>query len=106
MRTDDPADARAEPSPGTVIWMLGPVIARADIPVLCDRIALALDRGATLVICDVSTVTRADVATIDALARLHLIARRRGGRILVRGADPRLVGLLGLVGLLEVLPLA
>jgi ABC-type transporter Mla MlaB component len=100
VRTDDPADA-----PGTVVWILGPVIARCDVPALCGRMATFLDRGATLVICDVSAVTRADVATIDALARLHLIAGRHGARILVRGADSRLVGLLCLVGLREVLPL-
>jgi hypothetical protein len=45
----------------------------------------------------------ADLNTIDWLARLALEARRRGGRIAVRGASVELDGLIELVGLGELL---
>jgi ABC-type transporter Mla MlaB component len=112
VRTDDPADGgpasanpRAAP-PDTVVWALGPVILRADVPALCAHLAGLLDEGVSVVVCDVSTVAGADAAAVDALARLHLAARRRGRRILIRGGDPHLVGLLRLVGLRDALPLA
>ena len=42
---------------------------------------------------------RADLAAVDALARLALAARRLGCAIRLRDADPDLIGLLVLVGL-------
>ncbi len=46
-----------------------------------------------------TNVLRPDLATVDALARLQLQARRLGLSIHLRDADPALVGLLDLVGL-------
>ena len=43
-----------------------------------------------------------DLSVIDNLARLALMARRRGGAITVRGAGPRLVRLIDFVGLDDV----
>jgi hypothetical protein len=45
---------------------------------------------------------RPDLALVDTLARLQLIARRRGGSVLVRDASPDLRQLLHLVGLADV----
>jgi anti-anti-sigma regulatory factor len=44
-----------------------------------------------------------DALALDALARIALTARRRGCRILVRHAAPRLVELIALAGLSETL---
>ncbi|XAY04854.1 hypothetical protein DSM112329_01692 [Paraconexibacter sp. AEG42_29] len=48
---------------------------------------------------------RPDLATVDALMRLQLSAKRRGWRVGVRGASDELRGLLELVGLGDVLVL-
>jgi hypothetical protein len=46
-----------------------------------------------------------DLALVDSLARLHLGARRRGGRLRLCNVKPELRGLLELVGLADVLAL-
>ena len=48
---------------------------------------------------------RPDLALVDALARLQLDARRRGGRLRLRNVTDELRGLLELVGLADVLAL-
>jgi STAS domain len=50
-------------------------------------------------LCDVSAVARPSIGTVDLLCRLALDVRRRGGRLTVTGANPRLVALLTLGGL-------
>jgi hypothetical protein len=50
---------------------------------------------------DVSWMAPADLCTVDALARLQLVAVQRGRSLEIHGADRRLVGLLELVGLAE-----
>ena len=55
------------------------------------------------VVVDVTGLPAADLAAVDGLARLQLLARRLGGRIRLRGVDPRLRSVLGLVGLDDVL---
>ena len=47
----------------------------------------------------------ADALTIDALARLHLAAKRAGARLVVDGASRDLRALVDLVGLADVLEL-
>jgi hypothetical protein len=47
--------------------------------------------------------SRPDLGVVDALARLQLAARRRGGSIRLRDPCPELRGLLELVGLAEAL---
>ncbi|MDQ5819987.1 MAG: STAS domain-containing protein [Actinomycetota bacterium] len=56
------------------------------------------------IVCDVRALVDADVATIDALARLQLTARRCGFVLHLRNAPPELHELLAFVGLDGVLP--
>lgn len=49
---------------------------------------------------------KADAATVDALARLQLAARRQGRSIALLGADEDLRALIAFMGLQDVLPLA
>ncbi len=88
-----------------LIRIAGP-LGPGEVPHLCERVAAARhgpDGGD--VICDVAAVTTADLATVDAVARLQLAARRAGGRIRLRNPTPALLALLGLVGLVELLGL-
>ncbi|CAL9442654.1 hypothetical protein SUDANB6_02273 [Streptomyces sp. enrichment culture] len=55
--------------------------------------------GAGVVVCDVGGLGPPGLAVVDLLARLELTARRAGGRLRLRGADPALRALLDLVGL-------
>ncbi len=66
------------------------------------RLTEEIDRDPAVVLCDVGAVRRADLRTIDALARLTLAAAREGRHLLVRHASPDLVELLRLAGLAEV----
>ncbi|WP_343245935.1 STAS domain-containing protein [Streptomyces sp. SID5785] len=91
----------ASSNPGVVV-LAGPIRA-GDAPQLCDRVRTALggapaDAGVRTVVCDVSAVTSTDLATLDALARMQLAARRAGGRIRLRDPSPRLALLLGITG--------
>jgi hypothetical protein len=52
--------------------------------------------------CDVSSLD-ADLSSVDALARLQLLARRLGHEVRLQNASPELWALLSLVGLDEVL---
>ncbi|MFK4067292.1 STAS domain-containing protein [Streptomyces sp. NPDC029674] len=87
-----------------LIRIEGPV-RPGDIPGLCERVAAARHGpgggGAGDVVCDVGAVTTADLTTVDAIARLHLAARRAGSRIRLRNPTPGLLALIGLVGLVE-----
>ena len=64
-----------------------------------------LDSGADLVVCDVRSLGDPDAATIDALARMQLTARRLGRRVLLRHACADLQDLAAFTGLGDVLPL-
>jgi ABC-type transporter Mla MlaB component len=57
----------------------------------------------TFVFCDVQGV-KADAATVDALARLQLAARRCQCRVRLRGASHELRDLVAFMGLADVLP--
>ena len=48
--------------------------------------------------------TRADVATVDGLARLQLAALRMGCRMRLRNASADLLALVAFMGLADVLP--
>jgi hypothetical protein len=81
--------------------------APADIPGLWARLLPLLGGAeAPVVVCDVTAMVEPDAATIDALARLQLTARRYGCCIELRHAGGRLQGLLALTGLAEVVPCA
>ena len=87
------------------LFVLGTAVARHDIPGLCAGLTAQLAAGVTgsTVTCDV-TAARADVVTVEALARLRLTARRHGRRLVLAGPGPDLVALLRLLGLADVLP--
>ena len=88
------------------VLAMGPIVTRAEIPGLCATLtALLHEGGAAVIICDVSAVTEPDAAVVDAVARLHLIARRQGRHIRLEHANARLRDLLALTGLDGVLPL-
>jgi hypothetical protein len=64
--------------------------------------AFALRRDGRDIVCDVSGVA-CSALTVDALARLQLATRRRGGRLRIRQASAELLGLIAFMGLSEVL---
>lgn len=90
------------------VWTVDPGAGRADIPVLCARLADLLrpyrPRG-VVVVCDLTRVAVPSAVTVELLARLRLTARRSGGDIRVRGAHPHLLRLLALTGLGDAIPI-
>ena len=91
--------------PSAVVTLRGAIV-RADVPGLCAGVREVL-RGtkARLVVCDVADVTDPDCATVDALARIQLTARRLGGELRLHGASEELHQVLALAGLCDVLGL-
>ncbi|MER7680060.1 STAS domain-containing protein [Streptomyces sp. NPDC096934] len=82
-----------------VLVLPGPVT-RDEVPRLCaDVCARLAATGGGVVVCDVARLGQPGLATVDALARMELAARRMGGRIRLRGPAPPLRALLDLVGL-------
>ncbi|WPW30942.1 STAS domain-containing protein [Streptomyces atratus] len=85
-------------------------VTRAAVPGLCAELeSLLYDPEGTVrdpgagVDCDVGGVVQADLALVEAVARLGLVARRAGGRRLrLRNVPPELQSLLDLVGLADV----
>jgi ABC-type transporter Mla MlaB component len=97
---------RWPPGSSTIVLVLSGPILRADLAGLCERVETLLERSnADLAFCDVEGVADPDVVTVDALARLQLIARRLGLEIRVLHARGALRDLLTLTGLCEVVPL-
>lgn len=103
MRGDHTGPAGVAP-----VWVIDPAAGRADIPMLCARLADLLrpygQRGG-VVVCDVSRVAEPSAVTVETLARLRLTALRFGADIRVRGAPLRLSQLLALTGLSEIIPI-
>jgi ABC-type transporter Mla MlaB component len=94
----------AGPDPRTISFAVTGPIAPADLPGLCERVCgLLANSGADIALCDVSGVVP-DCATVDALARLQLAARRHGCQVRLRGASEELVELVAFMGLRDVLP--
>ncbi|MGG2462590.1 STAS domain-containing protein [Streptomyces sp. RGM 3693] len=82
-------------TPRTVVWHFGPSIATTDVPALCTRLdRLLRARPRTTVLCDVRAVTAPDTATVQALLRLQLTARRLGGPGIRLWHVPEALGLL------------
>ncbi|WP_406464170.1 STAS domain-containing protein [Streptomyces sp. NBC_00111] len=80
-------------------------VTRADVPGLCAELEALLAHvpGTAVVDCDVGGVVRPDLALVEAIARLGLVARRAGGvELRLRNVPPELGALLGLVGLTDV----
>ncbi len=93
-------------APRANVLFIGGTVARADIPALCERLGALLESSPTdAVVCDLKALARVDLATVEALARLQLTARRAGRQIRLRHASADLQALLVLTGLSEVFPL-
>jgi ABC-type transporter Mla MlaB component len=91
--------------PRTVTLTIEGPLQRGDLPGLFARASalLALGSGCELLLCEVGGID-ADAVAVDALARLALAARRNGCEVRLRSASPELLGLVELIGLLDVLP--
>jgi hypothetical protein len=93
------------PPPPHPVWVISGPLASGDAEHLCDELRWVLAGSpAAVVVCDVGGL-KADIVTVDALARLQLTARRLGRRIELRGGTPELARLLAFVGLADVLGL-
>ena len=93
----------AASAPQTVVFAIDGPIARIDLPELCDRVCTLLDRtGADIALCDVTEI-EPDAVSVDALARLQLVVRRRGCEARLHGASSELIDLLAFMGLRDVL---
>ena len=100
----DTRDAGPDRPPPEVLALDGR-IDRADIPAFCERARALIGRSdADPVVCDLSRVARPDAATVEALARLQLEARRLGRRLIFRDACGELRDLVAFVGLDRLLP--
>jgi ABC-type transporter Mla MlaB component len=88
--------------PHTLIVTIRGVIDRAAAARLGDEVGdLLRATGASLVVCDVGRVTQPNAATVDAVCRVRLAARRLGCRLRLRHASSELLGLLDLMGLCD-----
>ena len=96
------------PLPGsnqTVLVLVGSIAPR-DVEALAARMDAVIGVGGTgPIVCDVEGLEEPDVLTVDALARLQLVAIRAGRRLWLRHAPDDLRELIALVGLARVLPL-
>jgi ABC-type transporter Mla MlaB component len=63
---------------------------------------MTAQRPETVIICDVSALAP-DAGSVDALARLELLARRQGKQLRLRKVSSELQQLLGLCGLADIL---
>jgi ABC-type transporter Mla MlaB component len=92
------------PASETLVFAIRGPITRADLPGLCDRVCALLGENAgPIALCEVRDV-EPDAATVDALARLQLGARRHNCRVRLRGASDELLALVTFMGLSDVLP--
>lgn len=92
------------PSPGRIVFALDGPIAPEDIRWMCERVRSLLEgSGADVVVCNVAAV-EPDAGTVEALARMQLVAHRLGGTVLLRNASSELRELLELAGLTDVVP--
>lgn len=74
------------------------------MPALCGRLGASLSEGGVnLAIFDVGDSV-ANAVTLDALARLGLVARRHGCSVRLRGASEDLLDLVAFAGLADILP--
>jgi ABC-type transporter Mla MlaB component len=83
--------------------IIGAPTSTAEITALADELCAVRLQGDPLV-CDVASLLQPDCATVEALARLQLAARRLQRQICLRDASRELVELVTLAGLADVLP--
>ncbi|GLF97735.1 STAS domain-containing protein [Streptomyces yaizuensis] len=92
-------ESPGQAAPAGPVIVLPARVTPADVPPLCARLSELYGQGAPSVDCDLAAVERADLAVVEALARLRLAARRAGRGIRVVNAGPGVRALLTLVGL-------
>src|SRR5947209_8312095 len=92
----------ASPEPDQISFALRGPLLRGDLPGLAARVCGLIGPGVTLAVFDVSEA-RPDAVTLDALARLQLLAARRGCQVRLRGASSELRELVAFAGLANVL---
>jgi ABC-type transporter Mla MlaB component len=94
------------PQPKTLVLVVD-TLEPEDVSRLIDRVGPGIVRGdTTIILCDLARLAEADMATVDALARLALRARRMGCAVGLRDPSTELLELVGLAGLGEILPCA
>jgi anti-anti-sigma regulatory factor len=86
------------------VLRLGAALTPAEMASLHRRLGTLLDERPDAVVCDAAALTAPDLATVDALLRLVLAARRGGAQVRVCRPPPPLAELLLLVGLPALLP--
>ena len=85
---------------GRMSLMLPAPIRRDDVPALCDRAHDLVEGGPGDVLeCDVGSVGKPNLITVEALASVELTAMRLGSDVRLRGASVELLELLALCGL-------
>jgi len=76
----------------------------SNVANLCEQIRTALANSPSRrVDCDIGSIDRPDAATVDALARMQLAARRLGGNVRFRRVSDEMLQLLSFIGLEDVL---
>lgn len=76
------------------------LLAAHAVPRLCEQLVILVDcAGVGRLDVDFGRVDEPDIATLEALARLALAARRHHARVSVRTSNGALESLLGLAGL-------
>jgi ABC-type transporter Mla MlaB component len=93
----------ATPAASEISLALRGPLQRADLPGLRERLCRLIEPGVRIARFDVSAA-RADAVTVDALAQLQLLARRRGCQVRLRGCSRELRALVAFMGLTDVLP--
>jgi ABC-type transporter Mla MlaB component len=93
-----PAAAPLWLAAGWTVVVIGGATTPLELCALCDR-ATSLFGDGGLVVCDLSDLQSADIATVDRLARLRLSARRLGTTLHMRLLSPQLAALLCWTGL-------
>jgi ABC-type transporter Mla MlaB component len=89
--------------PRTIVFVFDGRVDREDVPSIWRRAAALLEgSGAEVALCDVGALA-ADAATIDALARVQLAARRLGRDVCLCDVSDDLRQLLTFAGLADVL---
>lgn len=90
------------PAPTEISFVLRGPLRPGDLPGLRARVCRLLAPGISTAVFDVSAA-QVDAVTVDALAQLELVARRRGCQVWLRGAGQELRELVGFMGLDDVL---
>lgn len=83
---------------GWTVVVVGGATTPAEARSLCERARGLLASGA-VVVCNLADLERADITTVDALARLRLCARRLGSTLHLQLRSPQLAALLCWTGL-------